>query len=103
MADKQIDKIQQELLAACQLIRPPYFPLLSVEVFEGRKLIVLCAPGGMNRPYKAPLAVSSRHKSWHYYIRRYGSTVEARGEIEQELLSLTANVPWDDRLAHQPR
>jgi len=54
LADNQIDKIQQELLAVCQLIQPPYFPALSVEQFQGRKLIVLQAAGGMNRPYKAP-------------------------------------------------
>jgi ATP-dependent DNA helicase RecG len=33
----------------------------------------------------------------HYYIRRYSSTVEAKGETEQELLSLAAKVPFDDR------
>src|ERR1035437_1929319 len=38
---KQVDKIQQELLACCQLIQPPYLPALSVEVVEGRNLMVL--------------------------------------------------------------
>lgn len=52
--DNQLDRIQQELLAACQLIQPPYFPALTVEEVEGRKLVVLQAPGGMHRPYKAP-------------------------------------------------
>lgn len=99
--DDQMDKIQQELLAACQLIQPTYFPILSIELIEGRKLILLQAPGGMSRPYKAPSSVSARHKIWHYYIRRYSSTVEAKGEVEQELLSLAANVPWDDRPAQQ--
>ena len=103
LADNQLDKIQQDLLAVCQLIQPPYFPVLSVEVVEGSKLIVLWAPGGMNRPYKAPAAVTAKHKTWHYYIRRYSSTVEAKGETEQELLGLAANVPWDDRLAQQAR
>lgn len=101
LPDNQLDKIQQELLAACQLIQPPYFPALSIEMVEGRKLIVLQAPGGMHRPYKAPTSVNAKHKSWHYYIRRYSSTVEAKGETEQELLSLTAKVPWDDRFAQQ--
>ena len=95
----QLDKIQRDLLAACQLVRPPYFPVLSVEEIDGRKLIVLHAPGGMNRPYKAPASVTSKHKTWHYYIRRYSSTVEAKGEVEQELSSLAANIPFDDRLA----
>ena len=99
LATNQLDKIQQELLAACQLIQPPYFPVLSLEVVEGRNLLVLWAPGGMNRPYKAPAAVTAKAKTWHYYIRRYSSTVEAKGETEQELLGLAAQVPWDDRFA----
>ncbi|HLA40139.1 MAG TPA: RNA-binding domain-containing protein, partial [Candidatus Glassbacteria bacterium] len=103
LADNQLDKIQQELLAACQLIQPAYFPLLSVEVVEGRKLIVLWAPGGQNRPYKAPAALTAKQKTWHYYIRRYSSTVEAKGETEQELLSLAAKVPFDDRFNQTAR
>lgn len=68
-------------------------------MLEGRNLLVLQAPGGMSRPYKAPAYVSAKHKSWHYYVRRYSSTVEAKSDIALELLSLTANVPWDDRFA----
>lgn len=64
--------------------------MLSVELVEGRKLIVLWAPGGQNRPYKAPVSVTAKQKSWRYYIRRYSSTVEAKDETEQELLSLPA-------------
>ncbi|MFO7747124.1 MAG: putative DNA binding domain-containing protein [Orrella sp.] len=103
LADNQLDKIQQELLAACQLIQPPYFPVLSVHEIEGRKLVVLQAPGGMHRPYKAPASVSAKHKTWHYYIRRYSSTVEAKGATEQELVSLAAQVPWDDRFNQQAK
>ena len=72
--------------------------MLSLEKFEGRNLIVLWAPGGQNRPYKAPKEVTARHKTHHYFIRRYSSTVEAKGDDERELLSLTATVPFDDRL-----
>ncbi|MFN5349119.1 MAG: RNA-binding domain-containing protein, partial [Polaromonas sp.] len=97
LATNQLDKIQQELLAACQLIQPSYFPVLSVELVEGRNLLVLWAPGGQNRPYKAPASITAKTKTWHHYIRRYSSTVEAKGDAEQELLSLTAKVPFDDR------
>ncbi len=103
LADNQLDKIQQELLAACQLIQPLYFPVLSIEEVEGGKLIVLWAPGGQNRPYKAPEAVTANKKTWRYYIRRYSSTVEAKGETEQELLSLAARVPFDDRYNQSAR
>ena len=99
LATNQLDKIQQELLAACQLIQPPYFPVLSLEVVEGRNLLVLWESSEMNRPCKAPRAVTAKAKTWHYYIRRYSSTVEAKGETEQELLGLAAQVPWDDRFA----
>jgi len=60
----QIDKIQKELLNFSNLIQPPYFPVLSVERFEGRNLIVLWAPGGQTRPYKAPKSVSAKKKEY---------------------------------------
>ena len=97
----QLDKIQKELLAACNLIQPAYFPILSIETVEGKNLIVLWAPGGQNRPYKAPKEVTAKHRIYHYYIRRYSSTIEARGEDERELLSLTATIPFDDRLCQK--
>jgi ATP-dependent DNA helicase RecG len=93
----KLDKIQQELLQACNLIQPPYFPILSVEKVEGQNLIVLWVPGGQTRPYKVPKAVTAKKKEYRYYIRRYSSTVEAKGEDERELISLTATVPFDDR------
>jgi ATP-dependent DNA helicase RecG len=61
------------------------------------------APGGQNRPYKAPEAVTANKKTWRYYIRRYSSTVEAKGDTEQELLSLAAKVPFDDRYNQSAR
>ena len=99
ISDRQLDRIQRELLAHCHLINPTYFPILSVEQIEGRNLIVLWAPGGQNRPYKCPRSVTCKIKDYHFYIRRFSSTVElkANSEDEQELLRLTATVPFDDR------
>ena len=89
--DNQLDPIQRELLGFCNLIQPTYFPILSVEKYEGKNLIVLWSPGGQNRPYKAPRAVTAKAKEYHYYIRRFSSTVEVRpnSEDEQELLRLS--------------
>jgi len=97
----QLDKIQRELLQYCRLIQPDYFPLLSVEQFEEKNLIVLRASGGENRPYKVPKQVTSKTKDYRYYIRRYSNSIEARGDDERELLSLAANVPFDDRYHQQ--
>lgn len=101
--DNQLDPIQRELLGYCNLIQPTYFPILSVEKYEGKNLIVLWSPGGLNRPYKAPRAVTAKTKEYHYFIRRYSSTVEVKSnsEDEQELLRLTATVPFDDRQCRQ--
>ncbi|MEX1096277.1 MAG: ATP-binding protein [Planctomycetales bacterium] len=96
--DNQLDKIQRELLQYGNLIQPPYFPVLSIEQFAGKNLVVLWAPGGQTRPYSAPKEVTAKHRTQHYYIRRYSSTVEAKGEDQRELLSLTATVPFDDRM-----
>ena len=82
MPDNQFDLIQRELLTHCQLIQPPYFPLLSIKVVEGRNLIALQAPGGQTHPYKAPKAVTASKKPWRYYIRCYSRTVEAKGDTE---------------------
>ena len=58
--DSQLDRIQRELLQYCKLIQPQYFPMLSLERYEGRNLMVLWAPGGETRPYKAPRAVTAK-------------------------------------------
>ena len=75
--------------------------MLSIEKIQGRNLVVLWAPGGQNRPYMAPKEVTAKHRVHHYYIRRYSSTVEAKGDDQRELLSLTATVPFDDRLCQK--
>jgi len=62
---------------------------------------VLWSPGGKTRPYQVPRSVTAKTKEYHYYIRRYASTVEAKGEDRQELLRLTATVPFDDRPCRQ--
>jgi ATP-dependent DNA helicase RecG len=98
LEENQLDKIQQELLGFCNLMQPPYFPLLSVERFADRNLLVLWAPGGLSRPYKVPKSVTVKTKEYRYYLRRYSSTIEAKGEDERELISLTAQVPYDDRV-----
>ena len=79
------------------------FPILSILTFENRNLIVLWAPGGQNRPYSVPRDVMANHKEKHYYIRRYSSTVQVveNSEDQRELLSLTATVPFDDRLCQR--
>ena len=64
---------------------------------NGRTILVLWAPGGETRPYKARLSLTPKRQEWGYFIRKHSSTVRAKGQDERELLSLTATVPFDDR------
>ena len=94
----RIDSLQNELLRLGQsAIKPHYHPLTGVYEVEGRPILVLWAPGGETRPYKARVSLASGGTEWAYYIRRHGGTVRARGADERELLSLAATVPFDDR------
>ena len=92
-----VDKINKELLNICNLIEPRYIPVSDHVTFDGKDLIVLWIPGGLNRPYKCPnrLSISSGKA---YYIRRLASTIKANAKDEQELFALSENIPYDDRI-----
>ena len=94
----RIEAVQNELLRLGQsAIQPYYHPLTGVYDIDGRTILVLWAPGGETRPYKAIVNLAEGVTEWAYYIRRHSSTVRARGDDERELLSLAATVPFDDR------
>ncbi|WP_319589387.1 RNA-binding domain-containing protein [uncultured Draconibacterium sp.] len=93
----QFDAVQKDLLGYCNLIRPAYFPRVSLEEIDGKHVLLIWATAGSNRPYEAPKDVEAKKKEYQYYIRRFSNTVQANREQRQELLSLTANIPFDDR------
>ena len=93
-----VDAIHKELLnLGNSAIQPYYHTLTGIYNMDGRNILVLWAPGGETRPYKAKVNLSAERNDWAYFIRRHSSTVRARGEDERELLSLAATVPFDDR------
>ena len=94
----RIEAVQNELLRLGQSAMQPYYhPLTGVYDIDGRTILVVWAPGGETRPYKARVNLAQGGTEWAYYIRRHSSTVRARGDDERELLSLAATVPFDDR------
>ena len=79
IAAGRIEAVQNELLRLGQsAIQPPYHPLTGVYDVEGRTILVLWAPGGETRPYKARVDLTRGGTEWAYYIRRHSSTVRAR-------------------------
>ena len=76
----RIEAVQNELLRLGQsAMQPHYHSLTGVYEIEGRTILVLWAPGGETRPYKAKVSLARGAREWAYYIRRHSSTVRARG------------------------
>jgi len=94
----QIDRIQRELFQHCRLLKPQYMPRISVEEIDGKHLLVIWVPAGTFRPYEVPDDVTARLKNYNFRIRWGGNTIIPTEDQKRELLSLTAQVPFDDRV-----
>ncbi|OGX88755.1 hypothetical protein BEN47_08395 [Hymenobacter lapidarius] len=96
---EQADTIQKKLLELCNQLVPNYFPVVEPEEYQGKLVLVIWAPGGDNRPYRAPVSLGKDHQGQKdYYVRHFSSTVRAKDIDRQQLLDLTAKVPFDDRI-----
>lgn len=94
----QIDKIQKELLRYCKYLRPVYIPQFEPVLFQGKTLLLIWCPGGYERPYACPKTPSSKKSEKIYYIRKLSSTIEANDNDIKDLMSLSRNIPFDDRV-----
>lgn len=97
--DDRIDEFLKKIRGQCNRIAPEYYPIVEPVNFQGEKIIVIWCPAGEARPYQAPPVRISEGKESIYFIRQGSETVEAKGEIKQELFRLTARIPYDDRAA----
>ena len=86
LEDADLDRIQREIRGQCNRINPPYQPLLFPEVYEGKPVLAVWAPGGDTRPYEAP----SRGGGRAHYVRSGSETVEATGAFRSQLFEQTA-------------
>ncbi len=93
----EIEQIQKELRGKCKRLDPEYQPRPVPEVYDGKNILVIWIPGGQNRPYQAPDSFGD-NPDYEYYIRQGAETVRARGQTRTELIELTANIPFDDRI-----
>ena len=93
-----LEKVEQDLVKFCNQIHPSYFPRLSLEEIDGKNVLVLWVPAGANRPYKVPDDILATHKTLNYRIRFRSSSIIPNKEQEAELIQLTAQIPFDDRV-----
>jgi len=80
LAKDAVDRIQKELLQLSNNdIQPPYYAVAEPYTVDGRHILVLWAPGGQTRPYKARVSLGKSAPEMAYYIRKGSSTVREPG------------------------
>ena len=92
-----IDGILKQMVGFNNLIEPYYMPRTSVEEIDGRIILVIWIPAGVNRPYAVPADVLAKVKKPVYCVRDGSSSIVAKGEVLDELRNLANRVPFDER------
>ena len=95
---KSIDNMQKEILRYCKYLKPVYIPQTEPVYYDGKMLLLVWCPGGYERPYACPKSPDLKNSEKIYYIRKLSSTIEATDLDIKELMSLSHNVPFDDRI-----
>lgn len=98
---EEIEAAQKWIRGRCKAMDPEYQPYLSPEVLDGKHLLVIWAPASDVRPHNCPS--ENKGEARKYFVRLGCETVEAQKDLLQELLQLTARVPFDDRRAQHAR
>ncbi|MFH1135522.1 MAG: RNA-binding domain-containing protein [Pseudomonadota bacterium] len=97
----ELDSIQKWLRGNCNRLDPEYQPVFSPELVDGKTILVIWAPGSDTRPHRAPDGEKGEKK---YFVRIGAETVDAeKSGVLQDLLQMTARVPFDDRRNLQAR
>lgn len=97
LAENEIDRIQKEMVGYDAKISPSYLTKVSPEEVDGKTILVIWAPAGINRPYSVMESVVAKKSTPKFYVRSKSSTIEAKGEILDEVRELANRVPFDER------
>jgi ATP-dependent DNA helicase RecG len=97
---QELDAIQKKLIELSHKLRPVYIPVFQPYIIDGKPLLIIYAPAGDNRPYKAPVNLSESKTAKAMYVKRGSKTIKVKdgSEDERRLLELTARIPFDDRI-----
>ena len=92
-----VDGIMKQMVGFNNLIEPYYMPRTSVEEIDGKTILVIWIPAGVNRPYAVPSDVLAKVKKPVYCVRDGSSSIVAKGEVLDELRDMANRVPFDER------
>lgn len=93
-----VNKVQKELLQYCKYLKPSYVPISQPVKYDNKILLLIWCPSGYDRPYRCPKVPSKSNSEKIFYIRKLSSTIEASDLDINELMSLSHNIPYDDRI-----
>ncbi|MFH1606751.1 MAG: RNA-binding domain-containing protein [Nanoarchaeota archaeon] len=93
----EVDSIMKKLIELSNKIQPTYYPVVEHFEYKNKQLLVLYCPGGSVRPYKSPKSLK-KGAEYKYYIRHATSSVMANHEEEKELIGMSNQIPFDDRI-----
>ena len=96
LSSEEIGFAQKWISGHCTRLNLPYHPVLSPEVIDDRRILVVWAPASEAR--SAHRAPEKDGGPWRYWVRLGPETVDAekRGQLPA-LLEKSTRVPWDDR------
>lgn len=97
---QELDAIQKKLIELGHKLSPNYVPVFQPYLINEKHILVVFAPAGDNRPYKAPISLSEKSTERAMYIKRGSKTVKVKdgSDDERRLIELTARIPFDDRI-----
>lgn len=96
----ELDAIQKKLIELAHKLSPVYIPVFQPYMINGKHILVVFAPAGDNRPYKAPISLSEKRAEKALYIKRGSKTIKVKdgSDDERRLIELTARISFDDRI-----
>ena len=95
--EKEIDDILKDMVGYDAKIEPAYMTKASPEIVDGKPILVIWVPSGLNRPYSVMESVVAKKSTPKFYVRSKSSTIEAKGEILDQVRALANRVPFDER------
>lgn len=97
IAPEQIDGILKDMIGYDNKIEPYYMPRTMVEEVDGKSVLAIWVPSGGSRPYSVLSDVTSKKSKPCVYLRNGTSTIEAKGEILDQMRDMANRTPFDER------
>ena len=100
LQQNQLDAYQKDFISLCHKIRPKIFPEISVEIVDGKHILVIWVTTGEERPYSVPSTLG-KEAPYRMYVRQGTATVPTNPILEKHLRELATYRHFDDRVNTQ--